>query len=143
MKTTLTSASVVVVAMLAPGIANAKPMTSYVHPTKSVEAFQIDMDECGKQANEAAAAIGQANNPAGNAAGAFGAGFAEGLAKGKAMNEAWEKCSRERGYTEVELTKEDVRAFKKTKKDQRQQWMLDYYVKRSGELPKNKETPST
>lgn len=129
--------------MLAPTVVLAKPMTSYAHPTKTADEFEADIKLCNDKASAAANAVAKAQNPAGNAAGAFGAGFAEGLAQGRAMNEARTKCFAEGGYVQIELSKDDEKAFKKAKKDDRIQWLKDYFVKRSAELQKPAETPAS
>ncbi len=122
--------------------ADARPQRFYVQAGKTADVYEADYQACG-QAEQAARASVPHSYYQPNAAASIGASIAEGILQGRAMAKAREACFTEKGYVLVDMTSDDVREFRKTKKEDMVAWRQAYFLRRSAELPASAATVAT
>ena len=121
-----------VVPAASPVAAKPKPVTAYIKPGGTYEAFKAMADACHIAAKAARDKVASVPYQPG-AANAMAAGIEEGMARGKAYNEAYEACFADGGYVLETLSEEDAKAFNATKKADREAWIKAYYERRAAE----------
>jgi hypothetical protein len=100
------------------------PHTAFNRPNTEYTQYQQDVESCQKIINGTDVDIA---NPDGTAGGALVAGFFSGMEEGRAKRKNFNNCMVSRGYTLMEISEEEYRAFAKMRDEdkdiKRAEWL--------------------